>query len=157
MDPISLIVAGAGSIAGIVLSGLASKVFKAEKGAKISIRFKDGQTTAVELTPDMDEYQRERLICQTIEQKTSLSTLGAFIRYLVEAISGIVVFGVFVLTSMAVRWIGDALGMPEFAIVFRIVGLTITVLGAICCFALVFRNTIAFIKFLYRKTNEASK
>ncbi len=83
--------------------------------------------------------------------KSSSTMLEIFIllvRYLIEAIESVVIFGIFVITSMAINWIGERAG--GIGILLKVVGWSISVCGAICCITLIIRNTIVFIKFLIK-------
>ena len=68
--------------------------------------------------------------------------------YIVQLFAGLVLFGVFVATSIVVEFLGRIAG--RFDILFGIVGWYISACGAICCITLIVRNTIVFIKFLIK-------
>lgn len=72
----------------------------------------------------------------------------SFLKYTAETFSALAIFAIFVATSI----LGDRLSrsVGEFGIVLKIVNWIISVLGGLSCIALVVRNTIVFIKFLFK-------
>ena len=68
--------------------------------------------------------------------------------YLIVAIGSFGAFVVFALTLMGARLLSNV--WPEVGMILKIVAWPVTVLGAICCIGLVVRNTVDFIKFLFK-------
>jgi hypothetical protein len=67
--------------------------------------------------------------------------------YTIEAIQSVAVFFVFVATSILVALVAKITG--PIGVLIIIVAWSISILGAICCIALVYRNTKYFLKFLF--------
>jgi len=67
--------------------------------------------------------------------------------YTIETIQSVAVFVVFVATSILVSLVAKFAG--PIGVLIIIVAWSISVLGAICCITLVFRNTIFFLKYLF--------
>jgi hypothetical protein len=67
-------------------------------------------------------------------------------RYAIEALISLLIFLIFIGTSLVAEYIARRTG--GFGVVFRIIGWSISACGALCCICLVARNTIVFLSFL---------
>jgi len=70
--------------------------------------------------------------------------------YAIQAFAGLAVFGLFFLTSIGAYLICTIWPEISIMIMIKIVSWLISALGGFCCIALVVRNTIDFIKFLFK-------
>lgn len=89
------------------------------------------------------------------ERSDRKSTLfGQLESYVVEALAGLIIFVVFVISSMLIELLSRAWAEVGMMIICKIVARMVSGMGAICCIALVVRNTIVFIKFLMKRDPE---
>lgn len=70
--------------------------------------------------------------------------------YTIQTFASLAIFALFVAASIAADWLCGIYPQVRIMIMFKTVAWTMSVLGAICCTVLVVRNTIAFIKFLFK-------
>lgn len=84
-----------------------------------------------------------QLICNVSDEISE-----QLIKYAIQALVGLGIFIIFVVTSIVIYLFARYTG--SLGILIRIVGWTISVLGAICCVALILRNTFVFIKYLIK-------
>jgi len=82
--------------------------------------------------------------------KNKSDLLEQLLIYVIQSFTGLLLFGLFYAASVIAYWISNL--WPEISIMMmvRIVSWIILTLGAICCIALVVRNTIVFIRFLFK-------
>lgn len=85
-----------------------------------------------------------RLIHETCE------ILEQLIKYAIQAFAGLVLFGLFFFASLGVYRLCDTWPEISIMVMIKAVAWFISILGAICCIALVVRNTIVFIKYLIK-------
>lgn len=83
-------------------------------------------------------------------ERLTHETLDQLKVYTIQTFASLAIFALFVAASIAADWLCGIYPQVRIMIMFKIVAWTMSVLGAICCTVLVVRNTIAFIKFLFK-------
>lgn len=85
-----------------------------------------------------------------VRRRLTHETLEQLIIYAIQAFAGLVLFGLFFVTSIGADWLCNIWPQISLMIMCKIIAWIISVLGGLCCIALVVRNTIVFIKFLIK-------
>jgi hypothetical protein len=76
------------------------------------------------------------------------------LRFAIETIASIVLFGILVLGARATRWVNVKLSIPELTGLFKIIELLLLVLAVILCLLLIGVNTVNFIRGIIRDLRE---
>ncbi len=95
----------------------------------------------------MKEQENQRDESDPAERLTH-ETLDQLKVYTIQTFASLAIFALFVVTSIAADWLCGIYPQVRIMMMFKIVAWIISALGGFCCVALVFRNTIFFIKFL---------
>lgn len=90
------------------------------------------------------------------ESKKISASLDQLIKYTIQTFMSLIILSLFLCVSICASWLSNI--APDFTmgVVFRVIGWFISVSGAMCAIALVFRNTIVFVRFLIIGPSEES-
>jgi len=109
--------------------------------------FPKGRAFMTDQNPSTTSMWR-RLIDETCE------ILEQLIKYGIQAFAALGLFGLFFLTSLGADCLCNTCPQISIMIMVKIVAWIISALGGFCCIALVFRNSVDFIKFLLKGSRE---
>ncbi|MCK4791080.1 MAG: caspase family protein, partial [Desulfobacteraceae bacterium] len=93
---------------------------------------------------------RVRVSRRTPEDVKRVVVFKSFLKYVTETFVAIVTFAMFVGISIGAHWLYTVWPGISIMIMVKVVAWVISVLGGLCCIALVVRSTIIFIKFLLK-------